>query len=511
MIFSTNSTVAKGVLWLVVSLLGSGAHGAEQPNILVIFGDDIGMYNISAYHQGMMGGSTPNIDRIANEGVRFTDYYAEQSCTAGRAAFITGQHPLRTGLLKVGFPGSNLGIRSEDPTLAKLLQAKGYTTGQFGKNHLGDLDEFLPTQHGFDEFYGNLYHLNAEEEPETDLYPKDAEFHKRYGPRGVIHSYADGGANRIEDTGPLTRKRMETIDEEFLSAAKTFIKKAHDQKKPFFTWFNATRMHVWTRLNEKWRGKTGYGLYADGMAEHDYHVGQLLDQLDELGIADNTIVIYSTDNGAQTFTFPDAGTIPFRGTKGTTWEGGFRVPALVRWPGKIKPGGIINDMFSHQDWLPTLLAVVGESEIKEKLKLGYRAGDNTYKVHLDGYNQLGLLQGKEAGRRETFFYFDDDSNLNAVRWKDWKIHFATKDDWFYGQRQVFTIPKVVNLRMDPFERSLDADTYVRWAVDQLWIFMPVRDIVAEFFKTFKEFPPRQKSLALKPDDAVQALQRMAAP
>ncbi len=508
MVFSMSKTRPCRFLLLCMCLFSAGVNATDQPNILVIFGDDVGMYNISAYHQGLLGGSTPNIDRIAKEGVRFTDYYAEQSCTAGRAAFITGQHPVRTGLLKVGMPGADLGLRAEDPTLAELLKGKGYATAQFGKNHLGDRDEFLPTNHGFDEFFGNLYHLNAEEEPETDLYPKDPEFQRRYGPRGVIHSFADG---RIEDTGPLNRKRMETVDEEFLSATKRFIEKSHKAKKPFFTWFNASRMHVWTRLSDKWKGKTGFGIYADGMAEHDDHVGQLLDQLDQLGITDNTIVIYSTDNGAETFTFPDGGMIPFRGFKGTTWEGGFRVPAMVRWPGKIEKGRVVNDIFSHQDWVPTLMAAVGEADIKKKLKQGYSAGTKKYKVHLDGYNQLGLLQGTESGRRETFFFFDDESNLNAVRWNDWKVHFAVKDDWFYGQRETYTIPKVVNLRLDPFERSIDSKMYFRWAVDQLWIFMPLQEKVASFFSTFKAFPPRQKSLAIKPDDAVEMLKRMAGP
>ena len=483
-------------------LYSSIAATSEKPNILVIFGDDIGIWNISAYHQGMLGGSTPNIDRIARGGVRFTDYYSEQSCTAGRAAFITGQHPLRTGLLRVGMPGADMGIRSEDPTLAELLRPLGYTSGQFGKNHLGDRDEFLPTQHGFDEFFGNLYHLNAEEEPETTHYPRDPEFLKKYGPRGVIRSFSDG---KIEDTGPLTRKRMEGIDEEFVQASLAFMENAHKAGKPFFVWFNSTRMHNWTRLSPKWKGKTGYGTYADGMAEHDNHVGLLLDKLQELGISDNTIVIYSTDNGAQKMTFPDGGASPFRGGKGTTWEGGFRVPALVRWPGKIPEGKVLNDIFSHQDWVPTLMTAVGERHIKEKLLQGYQVGQRNYKVHLDGYNQLPLLLGNGEGMRSTFFYFDDQANLNAVRWGEWKVHFATKDDWFYGERQVNTVPQVINLRIDPFEDSTGSKTYFRWAVDQLWIMIPIQDVVMEFLTSFGQFPPRRAPIQLGADGVIQNL------
>ena len=504
----TKRTVQLALTLLLVGLAPWSVAKTPKPNILVIMGDDVGMWNISAYHQGMLGYRTPNIDRIAQGGLRFTDHYAEQSCTAGRSAFITGQHPLRTGLLKVGKPGDDIGLRQEDPTLAELLKPLGYVTAQFGKNHLGDRDEFLPTNHGFDEFLGNLYHLNAEEEPETTFYPEDPEFHKRWAPRGVIHSFADG---RIEDTGPLTRKRMETVDDEFLAASLRFIDKAHAAEKPFFVWFNSTRMHVWTRLSERWEGKTGYGLYADGMAEHDDQVGSLLDKLDELDIADNTIIVYSTDNGAQSFTFPDGGSIPFRGTKGTTWEGGFRVPALARWPGKFPEGKIINDIMSHQDWLPTLMAAVGEPDITEALLAGYRAGGKTYKVHLDGYNQLELLTGKGPGRRETFFYFDDEANLNALRWRDWKIMFATKDDWFYGQREEYTVPKLVNLRLDPFERTLDeSPMHFRWVSDQLWLFKPAAVQVSRFLATFKQFPPRQASGTYKVSEIVEKIQHMPA-
>ena len=476
----------------------------DKPNILVIWGDDIGWSNISAYHRGMLGGNTPNIDRIANEGALFTDYYGEKSCTAGRSAFITGQHPLRTGLLKVGMPGADIGLQAEDPTIAELLKPLGYATGQFGKNHLGDKDRFLPSNHGFDEFFGNLYHLNAEEEPETEFYPRDPEFRKRFAPRGVIHSYADG---KIEDTGPLTRQRMEVIDQEFTDAAIKFMDKAHQAGKPFFVWFNATRMHVWTRLASQWQGISGHGLYADGLMEHDHNVGQLLDELDKLGIADNTIVIYSTDNGSQTNTYPDGGSEPFRGEKGSTWEGGFRVPALIRWPGVVKPGTVINDIFSHQDWLPTLLNVAGEPDIKAKLKAGYRAGDKTFKVHLDGYDQVPLLTGKGPGARDTIFYFDDNANFNALRWNDWKIHFAYMMEGWSGPREPLNFPRIINLRSDPYETSIDSGLYSRFFADQLWLFVPVQQQVGKWLMTFREFPPRQPTASFGIDKLMQQMQQ----
>lgn len=488
---------------LLLTLAVPAQAKSGKPNILVIWGDDIGMWNISAYHRGMLGNRTPNIDRIANEGALYTDYYGEQSCTAARSSFITGQHPFRTGLLKVGMPGANIGLSGKDPTIAELLKPLGYATGQFGKNHLGDKDEFLPSNHGFDEFFGNLYHLNAEEEPETYFYPKDPAFHKRFAPRGVIHSYADG---KIEDTGPLTRKRMETADQEFADAALKFIDKSHKAKKPFFVWFNATRMHVWTRLAPKWRGSSGFGLYADGMMEHDHHVGQLLEKLDELGIADNTIVVYSTDNGSQTNTYPDGGMEPFRGEKGTTWEGGFRVPALVRWPGNVKPGSVINDVTHHMDWLPTLLAAAGEPNIGDKLKQGYRAGDKTFKVHLDGYDQTGSMTGKGPGKRETVFFFDDNANLNAMRWQDWKIHFALMPDGWTGQREVQTFPVALNLRTDPFEVSMESGMYTRWMADNLWLFVPMQQEVGKWLMTFREFPPRQPSGSFTIDKVIQQMQ-----
>ncbi len=505
MIFRNILRLASVALLSLIALVTQAK--TDKPNILVIWGDDIGMYNISAYHRGMLGSRTPNIDRIANEGAIFTDYYGEQSCTAGRSAFITGQHPLRTGLLKVGMPGAEIGLQAEDPTIAELLKPHGYTTGQFGKNHLGDKDKFLPTNHGFDEFFGNLYHLNAEEEPETYFYPKDPKFHQRFAPRGVIHSYADG---KIEDTGPLSRKRMETADQEFTDAALKFMERSHDDGKPFFVWFNSTRMHVWTRLAPKWQGSSGYGLYADGMMEHDHHVGQLLDKLDALDIADNTIVIYSTDNGSQTNTYPDGGSEPFRGEKGSTWEGGFRVPALIRWPGVVAPGSIINDIFSHQDWLPTLLAAAGEPNIGDKLKKGHQAGSKKFKVHLDGYDQRAALAGTGPGKRSNIFYFDDNANFNAVRWNDWKIHFAVMPEGWGGPREALSFPRIVNLRTDPFETSLDSSLYARFFADQIWLFVPTQQEVGKWLMTFREFPPRQATASFTIDKLMRQMQQMSA-
>jgi len=463
------------------------AMAADKPNILVIWGDDVGQMNISAYHRGLMGGSTPNIDRIANEGALFTDSYAQQSCTAGRASFVLGQHPFRTGLLTIGMPGAKQGIQDKDPTIAELLKNHGYATGQFGKNHLGDRDEHLPTRHGFDEFFGNLYHLNAEEEPESQFYPKDPEFHKKFGPRGVLHTYADG---RIEDTGPLTKKRMETVDGEILQVSIDFIERAHAAGKPFFVWHNTTRMHVWTHLSEQYKDKSGYGLYADGMMELDDTVGALLGKLDELGIADNTIVVFSTDNGAEKFTWPDGGTTPFRGEKGTTWEGGFRVPQMVRWPGKIPAGSVVNDIFSHEDWLPTLLAAVGEPDVKEKLLKGHRAAGKNFKAHI-------------------IFYFDAGGHLNAVRYKDWKAHFTIMEGSINeAYRKTPSWPLIINLRMDPYEVGPDAAMYVRdFYAETMFMFVPAQALVAQFLETFKEFPPtRGDSLSV---DAVLAQMQSA--
>jgi len=464
---------------------------SSKPNILVIWGDDIGYWNLSAYNQGMMGYKTPNIDRIAKEGALFTDSYAQQSCTAGRSAFITGQSPICTGLLKVGMPGAKQGLFKEDPTIAGLLKAHGYATAQIGKNHLGDRDEYLPTNHGFDEFFGNLYHLNAEEEFENPDYPKDPEFHKRYGPRGVIDARADG---KIEDTGPLSQKRMETVEEELLGKSLDFMDRSVKADKPFFLWHNTTRMHNWTHLAEKYANKTGLGLYPDGMMELDYIVGELLKKLDDLGIADNTIVVFSSDNGAQKMTWPDGGQAPFRGEKGTWWEGGFRVPQFVRWPGVIKPGTIINDIISHEDWLPTLLAAAGDAEVKQKLLKGMNAGNMTYRVHLDGYNFLPYFKGEEAeGPRKEFFYFADTGVLEAVRYKQWKIHFRTSPENIYDrgpEEKVF--PQLVNLRGDPFEEGLGAMAYKEWMFERVFVLVPAQDLVGDFLSTFQEYPPRQK-------------------
>ncbi|MFQ3225718.1 MAG: arylsulfatase A-like enzyme [Lentimonas sp.] len=476
----------------------------KKPNILVIWGDDVGIHNISAYHRGMMGGSTPNIDRIANEGAIMTDAYAQQSCTAGRASFILGQHPFRTGLLTIGMPGAKGGISVEDPTIAELLKNHGYVSGQFGKNHLGDRDEHLPTNHGFDEFFGNLYHLNAEEEPESEFYPKDPEFLKKFGPRGVLKVTSDG---EIQDTGPLTRKRMETADNEFLATSLDFIDRAHAADKPFFVWHNSTRMHVWTHLSEEYKGKSGYGMYADGMMELDDGVGTLLKKLDDLGIADNTIVIFSTDNGAEKFTWPDGGTTPFRGEKGTTWEGGFRVPMMVKWPGHIKPGTVINDIFSQEDWLPTLLAAAGEPDVKEKLLVGHEANGKTFKVHLDGYDQSDLLAGTGPGERDEIFYFDAGNNLNAIRYKDWKISFTIMEGAINeAYRKTPSWPIIVNLRMDPYETGPDSALYVRqFYADQMWMFVPAQALVQKFLNTFKEFPQRQEGGSLSIDAVINKM------
>ena len=501
--------VAVFVAFVVLTLAVGSAFAAEKPNILIIWGDDIGWFNIKAYNRGMMGYETPNIDRVANEGILFTDAYGQNSCTAGRAAFITGQSPFRTGLLKVGLPGAKEGLFKEDPTIAELLKPMGYMTGQFGKNHLGDLDEHLPSNHGFDEFFGNLYHLNAEEEPENPDYFKDPELKKKFGPRGVIHSYADG---KVEDTGPLTKKRMETVDAEFLSAGLDFMDRAHKAKKPFFLWFNSTRMHVWTHLKESSEGVTGQGIYADGMAEHDGHVGQLLDKLDELGITDNTIVMYATDNGAELMSWPDGGMIPFRGEKNTTWEGGFRVPMMVRWPGKIKPNQVSNEIISMEDWLPTLLAAAGEPNITEKLLKGHKAGDMTYKVHLDGYNMLPYFTGKaKEGPRKEMFYFTDDGSLSALRYGQWKLMFTEQrahgfDVW---QEPLVTlrVPKLFNLRRDPFERA-DHETfgYTKWRMDRIFMLVPAVAYVANFLETFKQYPPRQKPGSFNLDRVLESLQ-----
>lgn len=501
-------TVRHWVFSLLGILLVSHAFAKDdRPNILVIWGDDIGIWNLSTYNMGTMGYQTPNIDRIASEGVKFTDYYGEQSCTAGRSAFITGQSPIRTGLTKVGMPGAEIGLQKEDPTLAELLKNKGYTTGHFGKNHLGDKDEFLPTNHGFDEFFGNLYHLNAEEGPEHPDYPTDPTFQKRFNPRGVIHSYADG---KIEDSGPLTKKRMETIDGEFLAASLKFIDKAHKSEKPFFVWFNSTRMHFYTHTPDEELGLSGQGFYNDAMVGHDQLVGKLLGKLDDLGIADNTIVIYSTDNGPHFNTWPDAGITPYRGEKNTNWEGGYRVPAMVRWPGKVPAGVIRNEVMSHMDWLPTLMAAAGEPDIKAKLKKGHRVGGKDFKVHIDGYNFLPYLtDGRTESPRKEFLYWSDDGQLISLRLGDWKVVFAEQrakrfDVW----RDPFVqlrIPKLFNLRRDPFERAdTDSNAYNEWWSHRAGAFIGLSQMeVGQFLKSLEEFPPRQRPASFTIDQLME--------
>ena len=489
-----------GALLTILTILTAVSPAQSQttkPNILIIWGDDVGVHNISAYNHGIMGYKTPNIDRLAKEGALFTDAYAQQSCTAGRASFILGQHPFRTGLLTIGMPGSTHGIPDWTPTIADLLKQQGYVTGQFGKNHLGDRDKHLPTMHGFDEFYGNLYHLNAEEEPETYYYPKDPEFKKKYGPRGVLHTYADGkGGQKIEDTGPLTVKRMETVDGEIHDAATKFIDKAVTDKKPFFVWLNTTRMHVWTHLKKESQGRTGVGLYPDGMMELDDITGAVLKQLDDLGIAENTIVVWSTDNGAETVTWPDGGITPFHGEKGTTWEGGMRIPLIVRWPGVIKPGTVYNDIISQEDWMPTLLAAAGEPNVVEKLKKGYKANGRTFKVHADGYNFLPYFKGEvKKGPRDQILYFGQGGELNAVRWNDWKVNFASIDgNIATGSRKVTGWPLIVNLRADPYEKMpFEAANYLRWYGDNIWLFVPVQAQVKTFLATIPQYPFQEGS------------------
>jgi arylsulfatase len=503
---------------LLAFLMSAGtAFAQDKPNILVIWGDDIGQFNVSAYNMGMMGYKTPNIDRIAEGGALFTDWYGQQSCTAGRAAFITGQSPIRTGLTKVGLPGAPEGMQVEDPTIAVMLKAEGYMTGQFGKNHLGDRDEMLPTNHGFDEFFGNLYHLNAEEEPEHPDYPADFMFDdgttlsEKFGPRGVIHSYADG---RIEDTGPLTRKRMETVDEETTDAALDFMDRAAKADKPFFVWWNSTRMHVWTHLKEESEGKTGLGIYADGMVEHDAMVGQLLDKLEELGIAENTIVMYSTDNGAEVFTWPDGGSTMFAGEKATQWEGGFRVPTVIRWPGVIEPGTIINDIGAHEDMFPTLVAAAGNPNAKEDLLKGKKVGPRKYKVHLDSYNLLPALKGEAEWPRHEFLYWTDDGNVAALRYNNWKITFLRQNAhgmhvWEAPYEQL-RMPMVGNLRTDPFERAHhEAIGYGRWQFDHMFVFAPAGYYVGQWLQSFREFPPRQKPGSFSLDRVMEAVTKAA--
>ncbi len=479
-----------------------------KPNILVIWGDDIGQFNISAYNNGMMGYKTPNIDGIGKEGAIFTDWYGQQSCTAGRAAFVTGQSPIRTGLTKVGLPGAPEGMKKEDPTIATLLKAQGYATGQFGKNHLGDRDDMLPTNHGFDEFFGNLYHLNAEEEPENPDYPKDPAFKKNFGPRGVIHSFADG---RVEDTGPLTRKRMETIDEEVNAKAISFMEKNAKEGKPFFLWWNSTKMHIFTHLAPGVDGKTGLGIYADGMVEHDRQIGLVLAKLKELGIDNNTIIMYSTDNGAETFTWPDGGTTMFRGEKNTQWEGGYRVPCLIKWPGTIKPGTVINEIGAHEDILTTMLAAAGDKNVAADLLKGRTVNGRSYKVHLDGYDLGPAFRGEAEWPRKEFIYWTDDGSVAALRYGNWKITFLEQQaEGLKVWQEPFVAlraPKITNLRMDPFERAEEENAmgYQRWYLDHMFMIAPAGAYVAKWLQSFREFPPRQKPGSFNLDRVMESV------
>ena len=500
----------------LIATNANAAQGEKKPNIVIIWGDDVGQSNISAYSDGLMGYRTPNIDRLAKEGMKFTDYYGEQSCTAGRAAFITGQHGIRTGLTKVGLPGAELGSRKEDPTIAELLKPLGYATGQIGKNHLGDRDEHLPTMHGFDEFYGNLYHLNAEEEPELPDYPKDPEFRKRYGPRGVLDCKADGkGGQSIVNAGPLTKKRMETIDDDIAVRAIDFIERQKKAGKPFFLWVSFTHMHFRTHAKPESRGQSGRWMseYADVMIDHDRNVGSVLDTLDKLGLADNTFVMYSTDNGPHANSWPDGASTPFRSEKNTNWEGAYRVPAMVRWPSKIKPGSVSNQIVSHLDWAPTLAAIGGDPDVTEKLLKGYQIGEKTYKVHLDGFNLVPYLTGQtNKSPRDSFIYCNDDAQIVALRYDNWKLVFleqraaGTLRIWaepFTGLR----VPKIFNLRIDPYERAdVTSNTYYDWLLDHAFLLVPAQQYVGKFLATFKDYPQRQKAASFNLDDVLNKLQ-----
>lgn len=492
----------------------AAASSGNKPNILVIWGDDIGTWNISHNSRGMMGYHTPNIDRIAREGVAFTDYYGQQSCTAGRAAFLGGNVPVRTGMTKVGMPGAKEGWQETDVTVATVLKAQGYATGQFGKNHQGDRDEHLPTRHGFDEFFGNLYHLNAEEEPEHEDYPKDPEFRKRFGPRGVIRSWANAdGTQRIEDTGPLTRKRMETVDEETITAAKDFIKRQVAEGKPFFTWWNATRMHFRTHVKDAHRGRSGQDQYSDGMVEHDTHVGELLQLLDDLGIADNTLVVYSTDNGPHYNTWPDAGTTPFRSEKNSNWEGAYRVPAFARWPGQIPAGTTLNGIVAHEDWLPTFATIAGAADVKEKLLEGVELNGRRYRNYIDGYNQLEYLTGKtQESARNEFWYVNDEGAVVAARYRDWKVTFLeNRAHGLQVWREPFVelrAPLLSNLRRDPFEKAQhNANTYDDWYIDRVFVIVPIQGLAAKFLQTMHDYPPSQSPGSFNLSNVQKQLER----
>jgi arylsulfatase A-like enzyme len=510
-LFKHGLTVLTASMALIGAVATVSAADAKKPNILILWGDDIGYWNISAYNQGMMGYHTPNIDRIAHEGALFTDWYGQQSCTAGRSCFITGQSGFRTGMLKVGLPGAKEGLQARDVTIAQLLQAQGYQTAQFGKNHLGDLDEHLPTAHGFDEFMGSLYHLNAEEEFENPDYFKDPAMIQKYQTRGVLHTWAlPDGTQKIESLGPLGIKRMETIDDEITKATLNYLDKAAKSDKPFFVWWNSTRMHIWTHLKPESEGKTGLGVYPDGMVEHDGQVGEILDKLKELGLDTNTIVMYSTDNGAEKFSWPDGGTSPFRNEKASNWEGAYRVPCFIRWPGVIQPGTILNDICSHEDMLPTLLAAAGVPDVKEQLLKGMPVGNKTFKVHLDGYNLMDYFTGTAPDPRKEFFYFNDDGSLVGLRYLQYKIVFAeqraTGLDVWQDPFVPLRFPKLFNLRSDPFETAdHESINYGKWRVEHAFVLVPAQQYVGQFLSTFKEFPPSQKPGSFSLDSAMEKL------
>ena len=513
---------------LATMTMAPSTKRAKKPNIVIIWGDDIGQSNISAYSMGMMGYRTPNIDRVAKEGMIFTDYYAEQSCTAGRASFLTGQHGLRTGLTKVGLPGAKLGLSKKDPTVAEILKSQGYSTAQFGKNHLGDRNEFLPTVHGFDEFYGNLYHLNAEEEPEHADYPKDPAFRARYGPRGVLETKASDvddptvdprfgrvGKQTIKDTGPLTRKRMETVDGDIANRSVNYSKSHASADKPFFLWVNFTHMHFRTYIEEQKKGQAGkwLGTYADAMVEHDKNVGEVLKALEDAGIDDNTFVMYSTDNGPHMNSWPDAAMTPFRSEKNSNWEGAYRVPAMVRWPGHIKPGSVSNSIVSHHDWLPTLASIAGDSSVKEKLLKGHTIGEETYKVHLDGYDLAPYLTGQaKENPRSSFIYCNDDQQVTGLRFANWKMVFM--EQRAQGTLKIWAepfvtlrVPKLFNLRSDPYERAdVTSNTYYDWLIDHAFLFVPAQEYVGSFLTTFKDYPQRQKAASFNLDEVLKNLQ-----
>jgi arylsulfatase A-like enzyme len=523
-----NSRVMTAAMICIAMLASAVSAADKKPNILIIWGDDIGQSNVSAYTRGLMGYRTPNIDRVAREGMLFTDYYAEQSCTAGRASFITGQHGMRTGLTKVGLPGAKQGLQKEDPTIADLLKAHGYSTGQFGKNHLGDRNEFLPTVHGFDEFYGNLYHLNAEEEPEHRDYPKDPAFRAKYGPRGVLDCKATDkddptvdprfgrvGKQTIVDTGPLTKKRMETIDDDVAARAADYIKRKAKSGEPFFAWVNFTHMHFRTHVKPKSVGQSGRWMseYVDAMIDHDKNVGTVLKALEDAGIADNTFVMYSTDNGPHMNTWPDGGMTPFRNEKNSNWEGAYRVPCMVRWPGKIKASSVSNEIVSHLDWLPTLLAMAGDADVSKKLLKGHKVGDETFKVHLDGFNMVPYLTGEvKKSPRESFFYCNDDQQLTALRYDNWKLVFL--EQRVRGTLRIWAepfvslrLPKIFNLRLDPYERAdVTSNTYYDWLLDRAYLMVPAQDYIGKFLKTFKQYPSRQKAASFNLDDVMRKLQ-----